>query len=362
MKFFKFLILIILIVLVFGLGCSDDRGTNPPLPGNAELPISLSLEPAVRQGYGITRVRVTITRDDYINSLNLTIVDTTAYGTFSGLEEGIYEISVEAYEGEMLVATGSGVGEVVAGEIATVEITLQFVVRAGDLEIIVRWGSGAFDPPERLLFVGNSYTASNLGLDLHIRNLAISADSTLRIETARITPGGYTLEAHWNSPTTISTIQSGEWDLVFLQEQSMRPVSDPELMYEYATLLDGVITDSGAETGFFMTWARQYNPPMIEDLAAAYNHIGAELDAVVSPAGRAFQRAILQDPEISLYMADGSHPSPHGTYLAACVFYAIIWHQTPIGLSYTIDEYITEEETLFLQTIAWKTVEIYNNL
>ena len=31
---------------------------------------------------------------------------------------------------------------------------------------------------------------------------------------------------------------------------------------------------------------------------------------------------------------DGSHPTVSGTYLAACVFYATIFRQSPEGLSY----------------------------
>jgi hypothetical protein len=39
-------------------------------------------------------------------------------------------------------------------------------------------------------------------------------------------------------------------------------------------------------------------------------------------------------PEISLWGDDGSHPNGAGTYLAACVFYAVIFRSSPSGLSY----------------------------
>jgi hypothetical protein len=40
-----------------------------------------------------------------------------------------------------------------------------------------------------------------------------------------------------------------------------------------------------------------------------------------------------EQPSLELFYAGhGSHPSPAGSYLAACVFYATIFHQTPQGL------------------------------
>ncbi|MCP4709625.1 MAG: hypothetical protein GY869_13445, partial [Planctomycetes bacterium] len=205
-------------------------------------------------------------------------------------------------------------------ETTTVSITLEFIEQSGNLEIIVDWSDTIVQPPRRILFVGNSYTYYNGGIDTHLKNLALSADSDDPIETDRVTFGGYTLEDHWNNSTTLDQIQNGNWDLVILQEQSTRPVNDPELMYEYAGYLDGEITAAGAETGFFMTWAREYDPDMIEDLAAAYNYIGQELDAAVAPVGRAWQRSIQENPGLGLHNSDGSHPNVFGTYLTVCVF------------------------------------------
>ena len=39
-----------------------------------------------------------------------------------------------------------------------------------------------------------------------------------------------------------------------------------------------------------------------------------------------------QHPSIALWQGDGTHPSQAGTYLAACVFYATIFRQSPVGL------------------------------
>ena len=67
---------------------------------------------------------------------------------------------------------------------------------------------------------------------------------------------------------------------------------------------------------------------------AAYLEIAGELVVPVAPVGVVWYYVRHEHPEISLWIDDGSHPSTAGTYLAACVFYASIFRQSPAGLSY----------------------------
>jgi len=213
--------------------------------------------------------------------------------------------------------------------------------------------------PGRILFLGNSYTFYNGALPTHIENLYEVEDSAWDIYTEMIAPGGMSLQGHWNNDNTRQAILDGNWDVVVLQEQSTRPVDNPELMYQYATLLDSIITLSGAETMFFMTWAREYDPGMIIPLSEAYTYIGNLLDAAVSPVGLAFELSLNTNPNFNLYSGDGSHPNPLGTYLAACVFYSVLWDESPVGIEYNINPDMTIEERLYLQNIAWETVQNY---
>jgi hypothetical protein len=356
MKIFNLIFMLTILVFV---GCQQ-LGTEIQQTG--ELPLSLSLQPAMENGFDVTAVRVTITKDNFISSLYLTIDDSTntASGIFSDLQPGIYTIYVEIFEDDVVIATGSGEGEVIAGETTTIEITLEFVPLTGSLEIVVDWGNLIPNLPHRILFIGNSITYYNGGVDLHTMNMANSIDSTLAVVCEDVTGGGWTLEQHFNSPNTIQIIQEGNWDLVILQEMTSRPVNDPELFYEYATLLDSVITEVGAQTAFFFSWPFQsVFDEMIEQQSAAYNYIGNELDAPVIPVARAWQFSLQQNHDLELFMADGNHPNIYGTYLACCTFFAFIWDETPVGTSYVNDPFISNNEALFLQIIAWETYEIY---
>ena len=140
-----------------------------------------------------------------------------------------------------------------------------------------------------------------------------------------------------------------------LQEQSTRPIDNPNLFYQYAELLDEVITGSGAETMFFMTWAREYDPGMIDGLAGAYDTIGDQLDADICPVGRAFEMANDHDDHMDLHSTDGSHPNVYGTYLAVCLFYACMFEENPLGVESVSSPAISLEDSEFIQTIAWQT-------
>lgn len=213
----------------------------------------------------------------------------------------------------------------------------------------------AMADPSSVLFVGNSYTAANGGLALHLAAFYAAANPGQAIETGAITAGGATLENHWGNPAVIEALAGGLWDACVLQEQSTRPVTHPLLMYTYADSLGDLAAASGTMPAFLLTWARRSDPEMIVDLTAAYAFSAGQSGALVVPAGEAFRRSALENPDILLYDPDDSHPSPEGTYLAVCTLYASLWDASPVGVPYEGDPPIPPGERLALQWTAWRT-------
>ena len=79
----------------------------------------------------------------------------------------------------------------------------------------------------------------------------------------------------------------------------------------------------------------EYSPRVKEmqaRLIAGYDQLAAATQTRVVPAGRAWQLARARHPGIELYAPDGSHPSPAGVYLVACVFHATFFAEDPAGL------------------------------
>ena len=104
-------------------------------------------------------------------------------------------------------------------------------------------------------------------------------------------------------------------------------------MHRYARLFDAEIKKAGAQTVFYLTWARQGNEQAQAALTAAYASIAEELGAKLAPVGLVWQRVRRENPGLKIYSEDGRHPSPAGSYLAACVFYVTFYGKSLAGLS-----------------------------
>ncbi len=211
----------------------------------------------------------------------------------------------------------------------------------------------------RILFVGNSYTYMN---DLPGMFAQLARAGGHRVETGMAAPGGWTLSAHARSAETLNKLKSSKWDFVVLQEQSQVPAVDPartEAMYPAGRLLVRQIEDVGATPIFFVTWARRDGwaekglpgyEAMQFQISRGYLGIADELGVPAAPVGDAWLIAKKQHPELELWQGDGSHPTEQGTYLAACVFYATIFRQSPERLKYFAR--LPKATALALQMIA----------
>ncbi|MBP7450528.1 MAG: DUF4886 domain-containing protein [Flavobacteriales bacterium] len=220
-----------------------------------------------------------------------------------------------------------------------------------------------------VLFIGNSYTATN-DLPNLFRQIALSLGDT--VNTTMQAPGGYTLANHLFDPATQNAIASQQWDYVVLQEQSLRGALPTNETFSNidATALNYAIQESSecAYPVFFMTWgyANGYTltsweypelstyAGMQQALRDNYTQFALENEGYVSPVGWAWKRIREMHPDIDLYQADESHPSVAGTYLAACVFYCTIFRQSCVGSSFTST--VDPTDAAILQAVASATV------
>jgi len=187
-------------------------------------------------------------------------------------------------------------------------------------------------PVYKMLFVGNSFTFYNDGVDYHLQKMLssdVSSDS-LTYNIQEIAVSSYTLEAHYNDPLTIAKIKSDNWNTVVLQEQSTRPINNPDLFLQYAKLLDAEIKKMNAKTVLYMTWAPKATPTDITELAASYISVGKQLNAPVVPVGKVWDYFVKTYPTINIYYTDDKHPSLPGTYLIACTFYYSLFGRNPL--------------------------------
>jgi hypothetical protein len=215
------------------------------------------------------------------------------------------------------------------------------------------------DTPVEILFIGNSHTFYN---DLPQIFADLMASGGYRVDVGQAARGGWSLSDHNNSSTTRSIISKKSWDYVVLQERGF--VANPETeMFPAVRSLDQLIRINNAETILFMTWGRREGLPskgypdyssMQTRVTQYYQEIGDELGLTIAPVGTAWANVVNRDPDMPLWDQDGSHPGPSGSYLAACVFYAVFTGESPEGLEFITN--LAPESAVLLQSIAAQTV------
>lgn len=223
---------------------------------------------------------------------------------------------------------------------------------------------------KRVLFLGNSYTYYN-NLPQLINNMARTTNDTLISESN--TPGGYSLKEHAGQTgnfTSINKIFSRDWDHVVLQEQSQKPSFNLSYVetevFANAKILCDTIRNNYRCTQpiFYMTWGRENGDAsncnfapwvctyegMDSALHVNYVTMGNDNDALVSPVGAVWHEIRDLYPFIDLYAQDGSHPSPAGSYAAACTFYSIIFGKDPTLVTY--DFSLPAAEAALIRSVA----------
>lgn len=212
--------------------------------------------------------------------------------------------------------------------------------------------------PSRTLFIGNSYTYYNGGVD-GLYSSVVNAARASSLLNAKSLEGSFNpdfVEAHAVAKPNFFLRQhaadhcfpKGPWENVVLQEQSQAP-GLPEDNAENAASKDAVqqltreaIAQGALTLVLMQTWGRRDGDnehasifPTFEAMqtrltagyqalaeVSAQEVLGARgLQVRVAPCGEAFRAVKATDETLfrALYSEDGAHPSLAGSYLAACV-------------------------------------------
>lgn len=195
-------------------------------------------------------------------------------------------------------------------------------------------------------------------------------------------PGGFSFQSHIvvNTKDALKKIQSGGWDYITLQDQSLRPAypdTNIFLMFKYGNRLDSYINldNTCAETVFYMSWGRKngdsflcsyYTPApynwshyctynsMDSVIRRRYELIADSNDASIAPAGAVWRYLRANNPNIELYSPDESHPSAAGSYAVACAFYTAFFRKDPALISF--DYNLSSTDAIAIRSAAKKVV------
>ncbi|GAC15320.1 SGNH/GDSL hydrolase family protein [Aliiglaciecola lipolytica] len=237
-----------------------------------------------------------------------------------------------------------------------------------------------FDSPKRILFIGNSFSFYNNGIHNHLGSLIRSAGdwqagkNRLRLSTLS---GGHIYE-HLTDLNYYLSKPDEHWEAMVLQGHSNEPIdAKKKVLFEKATdKAISMIKEKEIKPILFMTWGYKGEPDMAEKLANTYIKIANRHDVPVVPVGLAFAQAEKSLADIELFVPDvlgvnnldqqnatlkyrkvWKHPSEAGTYLAACVFYASLYKQSPEGLIF--HGKLSPQVAAQLQAISWQVTSAF---
>lgn len=202
------------------------------------------------------------------------------------------------------------------------------------------------EDPQRILFIGNSYTGVNKLPDVFLEIVKDSGRASPVVKSS--TPGGRTLKQHLGIAGSMKLIDDGGWDVVVLQGQSQEPAIaevDETVRKEFvesaAELCKRVRAKSPkAKIYFYETWARHSdywsaakkgadvgaNPKEMQArLRKWYGFVAKENQATLVPCGDAWELNYASASPVRLHTSDHSHPEFVGTYLNALIFFGKIY-------------------------------------
>lgn len=230
----------------------------------------------------------------------------------------------------------------------------------------------------RVLFIGNSFTYT-FDIDRLFGEIARSAGFLATVE--RITIGAHTI-SQFADPSDEGgaeiekrLTERSDYDIIILQEQSVRPITSYEQFLDGAGKLVKRIKDTqkNCKVYLYATWGYpgqsqvigQDIPTMERNLREAYAKAGSALGLEVCNVGKAFTEVFTTHGEINLLGPDNKHPSYAGSYLSALVnAYTILGidprscpfdgYPLPSGVKDGTD--FSPETSMILKNIAYSTV------
>ncbi|HYW10665.1 MAG TPA: SGNH/GDSL hydrolase family protein [Longimicrobium sp.] len=200
---------------------------------------------------------------------------------------------------------------------------------------------------KRILFIGNSLTYFN-GLPQMFAALADSAGQTPpRVEEVAYPDFG--LQQHWEDGRAADAIRAGCWDVVVLQQGPSSLADSRANLLDYVGRYAQLIRERGGQTALFSVWPAAARQGDFDRAIESYALAAQAVDGVLLPAATAWLQAWAREPDLALY-ADGLHPTPQGSYLAAAVMVGRLYGQpqvrVPARLEYRLESGTRQEVRL----------------
>jgi hypothetical protein len=220
------------------------------------------------------------------------------------------------------------------------------------------------DKPREILFIGNSLTYYH---DMPATLQKIFNEKKIKINVHQSTLPGVSLADHLVNPQTLKKIEGQNWDVVILQEGTVRILIPEARKYKFERSVfkfDSIIKLKGGKTILYQSYPisiypekycypsllisntipeREYCSDELKDsdqefriIEDAFNKLSKQIDCDIAQVGLFFEICKRKYPELALFESvEDTHPSALGSYLIACVFFKELTGEKASKISYS---------------------------
>lgn len=175
-------------------------------------------------------------------------------------------------------------------------------------------GAGRDPRATRVLFVGNSHTATHALPEVVA---ALARPHGVPLEVAMLAEPGHSLGDHLAGGRLHEALEQADWDWVVLQQgPSSRPASRVDLLRSVTRIADA-LRGRPARIALMSVWPHRRDRASSRAAEESYRQAAAAIDACVLPVATAWRLAGAAGGTPRLYQRDHLHATRPGTVLAA---------------------------------------------
>jgi hypothetical protein len=216
-------------------------------------------------------------------------------------------------------------------------------------------GAGTSNADIKVLMIGNSHTLfNNVPARLEAIMRVAHPGKTISVVAA---PASLFLDEHSKYEPTLALLNNQKWNAVILQAQKYSSSGVNSYSITEAITLVGLARKSNALPVLFPEWPRR-GIAETDRIFAQHVKIAEQAPACIAPIGQAWDLALQDRPDLSLYADDGNHSAPAGAQLTAFVLYATLSGKLPSSLPDIAPSDISPQVQHQLRLVADNAVKV----
>ncbi len=182
--------------------------------------------------------------------------------------------------------------------------------------------SPVFGQQIEILFIGNSLTYTN-DLPGMVRRLGETVDQKIRVTS--VCYPNYALEDHWRDGEIQKLLKRGQFEYVLFQQGPSSQAYGRTSLQKYGGMISNLARRNSVEPTYLMVWPAVQYYHTFPGVIANHEAAAQKNDALLVPAGEAWQHYRTGTFDEDLYGPDQFHPSATGTLLTALTVVQVLF-------------------------------------